>query len=364
MCKIMVVPGIKKKHVKKAWKIIEGSKELMSYGNSDGLGVAGITSTGEVFGRRWLYNTDAFVKEIEDPIEIKRQAKYGQAAVRKPDTSAFGTWKPNEAVSILLHTRYATSSKGLLNCHPFVKDNTVLIHNGVIRNDTNVFKFYDTKPTTTCDSESILAGYMADNVSTNPKSINELASNLQGYYAVGVLSKDQHGPIVDIFKSSGARLQSIYVKDIEAEVYCTEADIVKEVCDTLGYVTSDIMDINDGWLIRHNAVTGDVVLTLPFTERVEKYSAPNYGSYGAAYINQPVPVPPAPVYPYATKDEDDDFAEIERRWLASKTEESVGAGRVYDATNGTERSIMEIVSDKFDYDQYEDYTKHTRNKKG
>jgi predicted glutamine amidotransferase len=106
------------------------------------------------------------------------------------EKNSFGEVKMDDVAAITLHTRMATSAKGMANTHPFVYENhdTSLIHNGVIRNEKD-FKLQ----VSTCDSESILQAYLINETHHNPKMVGEMAKMLVGYYAAALFSRDADG---------------------------------------------------------------------------------------------------------------------------------------------------------------------------
>lgn len=365
----MMIPGVKKKKLKNAWKFVEAASPGMTVGNTDGLGYAAITKEGKVFGERWLKNNLAWTLNPDNEQDTKIQSHYGKAVKTINEYSNFGDIKKDEAVSIMLHTRYATSAKGLMNTHPFEHEGTALIHNGVIRNDTQLLSEYDPdkKRKSTCDSESILFGYLGEKINHNPKLINELTSELSGYYAVGVLTNNSADlPVMDIFKSDQASLFMCHVDELDASVYCTSSSVIDDTLEKLGWSRRTMYEINAGYMFRHNAITGELLGTFEFEEKkYEYYSSGGYGgyksthpwgsdyetsSYGERYrgrasskqtSNKPVTTtiyPPAALPSTSSvghyNDEDEsDFDEIERRFRAMQEESTEDRPSSYEESN-------------------------------
>ena len=252
MCKVFMIAGIKESTREKAWKFTKTIAKPMSRANTDGIGYAAITADGNVFGERWLNNNHMF-KRNTTSIDEKLVSMFNEAIDGKIDTfeyNSFGNLEMDKAVALTLHTRMATSAKGMNNVHPFVEGNTSLIHNGVIR---NVEDFALTR--STCDSESILISYLQNEVSKNPENISSAAKMLKGYYACGVLANSEEGPILDIFKSN-ARLHVAFVEELETFVISTDDDDIKDTCKVLGYTHGQVFSIISGRFIRVNAITG------------------------------------------------------------------------------------------------------------
>jgi hypothetical protein len=255
---------------------------LMSDYNRDGLGYAAIDKSGNMFGERWLTNSDAFKLKQSDRSDIT-QRTFGKAA--KPDNTftqtsrigehgVFGTVNFNDIVAITMHTRMATSARGFNNVHPFVHKDTSVIHNGVISNDT----LYKSKMVTTCDSENILHSYLENKVATDIDGIAAMAKELAGYYACAVISRDAEGNrILDVFKAHNNSLTSAYIKDLETFVITTNGNDIKKACDILGFEFDDVCDLQDGNLIRFNPYSGEIIHSVEFEigKRWE-YSGNNY----------------------------------------------------------------------------------------
>lgn len=78
---------------------------------------------------------------------------------------------------------------------------------------------------------------------------------------------------MDVFKSSAANLYAAYVPQVEALVYCTSLEILKQAVKDCGFSHYRPNKVLPGNLIRHNAITG--------TGKVmQKFSETTYSSYG------------------------------------------------------------------------------------
>jgi predicted glutamine amidotransferase len=296
MCKVFMVAGVKPSTVEKVWKFTQAIAKPMSKFNSDGIGYAAITADGKLFGERWLNNNHMFKKQ-DDGNDKMLVDMFGDAIEGKTDAfeySSFGEVDHSKMVALTLHTRMATSPKGLLNTHPFVYDNTSLIHNGVIRN-TEDFNF----TLSTCDSEAILISYLKQEVKKDPANFDKAAKMLRGYYACGVLTNTEEGPILDIFKS-GARLHIAYVKELETWVASTDDDDIKNTCKDLNYSMGNLFTVLNGKLIRVNAVTGKEKSITKFEMSSENYYSGNYSS-GNHYTPSKNPPNSANVLPWGKR---------------------------------------------------------------
>lgn len=257
MCKVLMITNIK--HVDKTVEFVKLMGEKMSAYNSDGLGYAALSSSNKLFGERWFKNDKAF-----KPRKTTLSNPFGDAVSMKDSNpySSFGDIDLQNVKSILLHTRMATCDKTLANVHPFVKEDTALIHNGVVRNPETY------KPTiSTCDSEALLNGYLEYDVGKNPEELQSMISPLAGYWAVGLYTKVDNTWILDIFKQ-GASLDVLYIHELEVWVFATNSYDVEEVCTKLGYKCSEKGEVHSNTHIRMNPLTGEVIFSKLLT--VEK----------------------------------------------------------------------------------------------
>lgn len=275
MCKVLAIAGIKPDNAQKVWGFAQIMGQLMSKHNTDGLGYAAITSDGKLFGERWLTNSEAFsdkqyLKEREacdnELFETFGEALDGSRKEYKiGEYNNFGESGWDKTVAITLHTRMATSPRGLTNTHPFVADGVSLIHNGVIRNPEN----YGMK-LSTCDSEAILQGYLQESVLADVANIQKLADGLAGYYACAMLSNTEAGPILDVFRE-GARLHSAYIKELGTWVISTDDDDIKAAAKYFGYTTGEVYRLHENKLLRINCNNPKDITITPFKARSTTY---------------------------------------------------------------------------------------------
>lgn len=274
MCKVLMVPGIKKQHQDKVKKLAKAFVKAAAKVDDDGFGYAGITSRGEIYGEKWLNEKDAFVLHSDPkppapgPVEelLGPAARASTFFTADKVYGAFGVERTkevqNDTVAMIVHARRKTHGlKSIENTHPFYEPATeqdpatALIHNGSIVNHYNLTKKYST-----CDSEAILHEYLKNAMSFNPWAVPELAKTLVGQYTVGVLTstfdnENNAIPVLDIFKST-KELHCAYVKELGTFVFCTTVEILREACKSVKMTPSNITEVRDGYLLRLDATTG------------------------------------------------------------------------------------------------------------
>jgi predicted glutamine amidotransferase len=277
MCKILAMAGIKPEKNKLAWDFaIEASEHMQAHADKDGFGFAAMTKDGALFGERWLHQKDVFQNRYEpSAIEKKALADFKGALVRPVAYNMFGAKLDyDNAAAIIMHARFATCEKAMYNVHPFVRDGVALIHNGVINNTQELDILQST-----CDSESILNAYVDMGVDEIPGNIDTVAGMLRGSYAVATLGLTDTAsvPYMDIFKNAATSLCVAKIKELDAWVYATTAEIINKTANALKMTIEASFWIMPGYLIRTNALTGEIMLVEQFDT---EYHDPSKGSGG------------------------------------------------------------------------------------
>lgn len=263
MCKILMIAGLTESKQNAANRFLMAAMPGMVENDKDGVGyVASHLETGELFGERWMSPKAAFRRR--EPLTARDVALREHLRLAVNIEESYNSFGNRGAFSsVMLHARFATCGVSLKNVHPFVREDTALIHNGVITNPDDFRRILST-----CDSEAILDGYLSMGVDTHIDSVSDLANALEGYYACGVLGRDRDGVrIMDIFKSDTASLYVSWVKSLETWVYCTRAEIIRDAAKKARTSCSTPREIQTGWIIRLNAETGENMGTCQFTPK-------------------------------------------------------------------------------------------------
>lgn len=260
MCKLFAIVEIEDES--RAEKFAQKAIPFITKDDHDGLGIMRLGERG-VHVQRWL----------EPPTVIRRKEsaalwKYRKALRHQQDESGVVS---NRLYSIAVHGRFATCTKSLENTHPFRRDGSVLMHNGVI---SNAHKF--PRPLSTCDSEALLSQYLTHNVRTNSANLSQALDGVGGYYAAIVFNDSGE---IDIFRDGSAALHIAHVRGIGV-VIATTADIINRTAKKCrAYITGmdEILPCTsirwiDGLNPRVSTFTArkpvEVVHTVPDTVRV------------------------------------------------------------------------------------------------
>jgi hypothetical protein len=283
-----MIAGITSETRLKASELVIEMAGIMSHTMTDGIGYAAVNEDGDLFGERWHKSEDAFDVRTQTDIEtdtergIKQSFGKALSVKEKPRTyNSFGDefksmdehWGSISAVT--LHGRFATSSKEFKNTHPFVLDDTSLVHNGVIRNAWKLGKMRQS----TCDSEVILSLYDEKKVSRWTSNIQGVVDQLEGYFACGMFTRDPEGMrVLDIFKDDTAQLSAAYIDELKTLVFITNVSDLENACDNLGLTISSMFKVEAGNLIRLNPVTGSVISVTEFNFHKSKVANETFKS--------------------------------------------------------------------------------------
>ncbi len=277
MCKVLIIPRISDKTRPLISEFVDLMAIRMSQSNSDGLGYAATDRNGNLFGERWLVNSDFWsapkpaqedvIAKLFSPVtsQFKYQKEnYGEASEPGEYTRFGAGFYQEDATALTLHARMATSSKGHNNTHPFYDEaqDTSLIHNGVIRNVDE----FDLK-LSTCDSEAILISYLKNKVNSSSTNIQAMANSLVGYYVAALFSRDAEGKrILDIATANNSNLSVVWVPDFDTYVFSTSHADITFALDSMGLDRVGLRDIASGSFIRLNPETGDVLEVAKFEQ--------------------------------------------------------------------------------------------------
>lgn len=281
MCKIFLIAGIKPEVQDKAVRLIKTMGDEMTPQNTDGIGYAAVDSEGNLFAERWLNNSDRFKTTLVKPKEHFFLSKFSKALTNNTAKAVtytkYGEPDLNKAVAVTLHTRMATSGRGMENTHPFIDMDTSLIHNGVI-NNTEDFKF----SLSNCDSESILISYLREGVNIETSKMTEAAAALSGYYACGVFSRDANNKrIMDVFKGHNDRLYWTFINELDTWTITTSGLDVRDACKKVGLTCGESYQMQDGVILRFDPVSGDLLSETDFKvgSQYKTYSNRSYEGY-------------------------------------------------------------------------------------
>lgn len=291
MCKVFIIAGIKDTTRERAVEFTKLMGELMTPSNDDGLGYAAVDAAGKLSAERWFHNKEAFKTSGPWLPDITLQNKFNKF-IKPSDTikttyTKHGDVALDKVVAITLHTRAATSGVSMENTHPFISNDTSVIHNGII-NNVEDFKF----TLSTCDSESILISYLENKVNVDAAGMNAVANSLVGYYACAVFSRDSKGTrILDVFKAHNDNLCVAYIAELETWVMSTSAHDIKTACGKLNMHCGTVFNLIDGVLVRINPVTGDTLFHQEFAVglRYKSYAPTTYPNYMGAKEYNPEP---------------------------------------------------------------------------
>lgn len=208
MCKLFSILDIE--HRRNAENFSMAAVPYITATDNHGLGIMRLGENG-IHIQRWLEPPKVVSKKINRGLE-----KYKDALMLRSNADGMLS---NDLYAIAIHGRFATCARSLENVHPFYREGTALMHNGVISNADN----FD-RPLSTCDSEALLTRYIDARVKDNPTNLSTALKDIHGYY--GAIVFNDNG-IVDIWRDGTATLYMARVKHVGTVIATTQEIILK-----------------------------------------------------------------------------------------------------------------------------------------
>lgn len=218
MCKLFAIVEIENQ--KNAELLAKKAVPIITETDNHGLGIMRLGERG-VHIQRWLEPPTVFRQKKSIALQ-----KYYEA-LKHQQNEAGNRSKRLDAIAI--HGRFATCARTLQNVHPFYKDGTALMHNGII---SNAEKFERTL--STCDSEALLSQYIKHNVKKNPLNLTDALDGVSGYYAAIVFNDNGN---IDIWRDDHATLFMAHVKHVGVVIATTAEIIVKTAKRCKAYIS-------------------------------------------------------------------------------------------------------------------------------
>lgn len=284
MCKLLIMTGIREGLV--AEEFMKRMADPMSRTNNHGIGYTAVASDGELFSQRWLNNKQFFDKtnvmtpEIADAL-LPYAARLPDGAL-EANYSEQGVINFADVKTVTMHTRFATCGREFANTHPFIYEDTSLIHNGGIMNafSTHYRTGLDVNKISTCDSEAALQTYLSQGVNLDPSAAKKWLDLLSGSWAFGILSRNQqNNRILDVIRGTSM----LYYMEIDGlgSVFTTNDDDAKAVVKDmkLTYVKEPIFIASDE-MYRYDAITGDFLESVDIKPKYKTYGNPNTKTRG------------------------------------------------------------------------------------
>lgn len=213
MCKIAIFTNSSKLDVKKTTNSVGN---ILLSTERDGIGYA-------IQGVNGVYGEKCIDTSFKSRIDSKGNVPTG---IIVPKYERFGV-KSKPVGPLLLHGRISTNDKGLLNCHPMIRDNHYLIHNGVVSDDTGT-----AVKLTTNDSEDLLIRFI--------EGIKSVEENLTGYYAFGCI--DPNGAL-HVVRDDQATLFITWLDKFDTYLIATTKVLIESIVKSMNIEVDAIDEV-------------------------------------------------------------------------------------------------------------------------
>jgi hypothetical protein len=162
---------------------------------------------------------------------IAVQDKNGETVLEKSDmpASKFIFWRRDlmpDARTILMHTRLYTKGKpeNLLNNHPVQYDNIMMVHNGHISNDDELFENENLERFAEVDSE-IIPALLHKYGMLEPK---EALEKMSGGFAIAAIDQNNPGKLL---LAKGSTSPLIYLETDSMWIWASEENAIKDALE-------------------------------------------------------------------------------------------------------------------------------------
>jgi predicted glutamine amidotransferase len=255
MCKLFAIVEIEDR--KNAEYFAKRAVPFITRNDDHGLGIMRLGENG-IHIQRWV--------EVPQIVSMRSTLNRYKNVLQR-DENQEGV-KSRNLYGIAVHGRYATCDINIKNTHPFFRDGTALMHNGIIRNH------YDfDKPLSTCDSEALLTRYIDAGVIKHHKLLTDAMKPIQGYFACIVFNNNG---VIDIWRDNSATLHMAHVKGVGV-VIATTAEIILDTAKACKARVTDIKPIRPYTAIRWNK--GKLPIIKRFHYEEPKEDAPKGGNF-------------------------------------------------------------------------------------
>ena len=246
MCKIVTFTNAKKLDITST---VNKVGNILLKTERDGFGYAAQGSKG-VFGEKCIDSTFNS--------RIKKENKVPDNII-KPKYQLFGQYS-DPVGGLILHGRISTNATGLLNCHPMIKNNHYLIHNGVVSDHGP-----DYVKATTNDSEDVLERFI--------NGISEVEKHLTGYYAFSCFDDKNN---LHVVRDKIATLNIAWCSKFQTYIIATTKHLLEDVAEAIKAKIGPIDEIlEDIHLIFNN---NEIVSRNPIVSRGYSYVEAKHAS--------------------------------------------------------------------------------------
>ena len=218
MCKLFSIVEVENQE--KAERFAKLAIPFITKTDNHGLGIMRLGENGTHI-QRWL-NPPTVMRSKKS----KSLLKYEKALKHQQNEEGE---RSRDLYAIAIHGRFATCDKSLQNTHPFYRDGSALMHNGIIPNAVD-FK----RVLSTCDSEALLSQYLAYGVSDSQLRLTDALKGVGGYYASIVFNDNG---TIDIWRDDTATLYLAHVRGVGVVIATTEEIIIQTAKKQKAFIT-------------------------------------------------------------------------------------------------------------------------------